>query len=321
MRMTRWLCTALMAGVACTAVASDYPGKPVKLIVGYPAGGGADIVGRAVAQKLAERIGQPIVIENRGGAAGVIATTAAAAAPADGYTLLLGHVNAMAIAQSSVTPPSYDAAKDLAPVAYIGFVPNILVVHPSNPARSVADLVAQAKKAPGKLSFASPGVGSTNHLAGEMFKSAAGIDIIHVPYRGSAPAITDLLGGQITMNFDALSSVSGFLRQGKMRPLAVSSRDRNPAFPDVPTMSELGYQDFDVTIWYGIVAPARTPAPVVAKLNGEINHALGDPALITQLGELGVQVKTMNPAEFGALIQGDVRKYARVIKQAGITIQ
>jgi len=142
-----------------------------------------------------------------------------------------------------------------------------------------------------------------------------------VPYRGSAPAITDLLGGQITMNFDALSSVSGFLRQGKMRPLAVSSRDRNPAFPDVPTMGELGYQDFDVTIWYGIVAPARTPAPVVARLNGEINRALTDPALIGQLGELGVQVKTMSPAEFGALIQGDVEKYARVIKQAGITIQ
>jgi len=194
-------------------------------------------------------------------------------------------------------------------------------VQPSTPARSVADLVAQARKAPGKLSFASPGVGSTNHLAGEMFKSAAGIDIIHVPYRGSAPAITDLLGGQITMNFDALSSVSGFLRQGKMRPLAVSSRDRNPAFPDVPTMGELGYQDFDVTIWYGIVAPARTPAPVVARLNGGINRALTDPALIGQLGELGVQVKTMSPAEFGALIQGDVEKYARVIKQAGITIQ
>lgn len=321
MRMTQWLCTALMAGAACAAAANDYPGKPVKLIVGYPAGGGADIVGRAVAQKLAERLGQPIVIENRGGAAGVIATAAAASAPADGYTLLLGHVNAMAIAQSSATPPSYDAAKDFAPVAYIGFVPNILVVHPSNPARSVADLVAQAKKAPGKLSFASPGVGSTNHLAGEMFKSAAGIDIIHVPYRGSAPAITDLLGGQITMNFDALSSVSGFLRQGKMRPLAVSSRNRNPAFPDVPTMGELGYQDFDVTIWYGIVAPARTPAPVVARLNVEINRALGDPALISQLGELGVQIKTMDPAEFGALIQGDVKKYARVIKQAGITIQ
>jgi len=320
-RMTQWLCTALMAGAACAAAANDYPGKPVKLIVGYPAGGGADIVGRAVAQKLAERLGQPIVIENRGGAAGVIATAAAASAPADGYTLLLGHVNAMAIAQSSATPPSYDAAKDFAPVAYIGFVPNILVVHPSNPARSVADLVAQAKKAPGKLSFASPGVGSTNHLAGEMFKSAAGIDIIHVPYRGSAPAITDLLGGQITMNFDALSSVSGFLRQGKMRPLAVSSRNRNPAFPDVPTMGELGYQDFDVTIWYGIVAPARTPAPVVARLNVEINRALGDPALISQLGELGVQIKTMDPAEFGALIQGDVKKYARVIKQAGITIQ
>lgn len=321
MRMTQWLCTALMAGAACAAAANDYPGKPVKLIVGYPAGGGADIVGRAVAQKLAERLGQPIVIENRGGAAGVIATAAAASAPADGYTLLLGHVNAMAIAQSSATPPSYDAAKDFAPVAYIGFVPNILVVHPSNPARSVADLVAQAKKAPGKLSFASPGVGSTNHLAGEMFKSAADIDIIHVPYRGSAPAITDLLGGQITMNFDALSSVSGFLRQGKMRPLAVSSRNRNPAFPDVPTMGELGYQDFDVTIWYGIVAPARTPAPVVARLNVEINRALGDPALISQLGELGVQIKTMDPAEFGALIQGDVKKYARVIKQAGITIQ
>jgi len=320
-RMTQWLCTALMAGAACTAAASDYPSKPVKLIVGYPAGGGADIVGRAVAQKLAGRMGQPIVVENRGGAAGVIATAAAASAPADGYTLLLGHVNAMAIAQSSATPPSYDTAKDFAPVAYIGFVPNILVVHPSNPARSVADLVAQAKKAAGKLSFASPGVGSTNHLAGEMFKSAAGIDIIHVPYRGSAPAITDLLGGQITMNFDALSSVSGFLRQGKMRPLAVSSRDRNPAFPDVPTMGELGYRNFDVTIWYGIVAPAHTPEPIVAKLNGEINRALGDPALVAQLGELGVQVETMSPAEFGALIQDDVEKYARVIKQAGITIQ
>jgi len=153
-RMTQWLCTALMAGAACTAAASDYPSKPVKLIVGYPAGGGADIVGRAVAQKLAGRLGQPIVVENRGGAAGVIATAAAASAPADGYTLLLGHVNAMAIAQSSVTPPSYDAAKDFAPVAYIGFVPNILVVHPSNPARSVADLVAQARKA--RASSASP---------------------------------------------------------------------------------------------------------------------------------------------------------------------
>ncbi|WP_420223500.1 Bug family tripartite tricarboxylate transporter substrate binding protein [Pigmentiphaga litoralis] len=321
MTLTQTLCAAALALATTGAHAQSYPAKPIKLIIGYPAGGGADVVGRVVAQKLGERLGQPIVVENRGGAAGVIATTAAAQVAPDGYTLLLGHVNALSIAPAAPTPLAYEATRDFAPVGYIGFVPNILVVNPASGIKSVADVVAHARKQPGKLSFASPGVGSTNHLAGEMFKSAAGVQMLHVPYRGSAPAITDLLGGQVTMNFDALSSVSNFVRQGKMTALAVTSKERNPAFPNVPTMVELGYKSFDVTIWYGIVAPVKTPADIVNVLNREINAVLVDAGVARQLAELGVQPQQMTPAAFGSLIRQDTDKYGQVIKQAGIVME
>jgi tripartite-type tricarboxylate transporter receptor subunit TctC len=240
----RWTFLLAAALVAATAAGQQYPNRPIRLIVGFPPGGGTDIIARLLGQKLTEAWGQQVIVDNRPGATGMIGANAVAKSPPDGYTLLMGHVNSQAIAPTASPRPLYDPLKDFANVAYIGYVPNVLVVHPSTPARSVKELVALAKARPGELTFASPGVGSTNHLAGEMFKLDTGIDIVHVPYKGSGPAIIDLLAGQIVMNFDAMSSVVNYLHQGKMRALAVTTKARDPQLPNVPALREVGIEGF-----------------------------------------------------------------------------
>ena len=314
---------ALFASLTVTApaCAQVYPAKPVRLVVGFAPGGGTDIIARLLAQKLSMSLGQQFVVENRAGATGMIGAKQVATAPADGYTLLMGHVNSQAIAPALMEKPLYDSVKDFAPITYIGYVPNVLVVNPALPAKSVAELIALAKSKPQGLSFASPGVGSTNHLAGEMLKLNSGAPLVHVPYKGSAPAIVDLLGGQVDMNFDAMSSIIQYLKAGRMRALAVTTPQRDPDLPDVPTMTELGFKSFAVTNWYGIVAPASTPAPIIEKLHGELAKILQMADVSRQLAELGVRREPMSPVQFAQFIRSEDAKYRDIAKRTGVRME
>ena len=314
---------ALFASLTVTApaCAQVYPAKPVRLVVGFAPGGGTDIIARLLAQKLSMSLGQQFVVENRAGATGMIGAKQVATAPADGYTLLMGHVNSQAIAPALMEKPLYDSVKDFAPITYIGYVPNVLVVNPALPAKSLAELIALAKSKPQGLSFASPGVGSTNHLAGEMLKLDSGAPLVHVPYKGSAPAIVDLLGGQVDMNFDAMSSIIQYLKAGRMRALAVTTPQRDPDLPDVPTMTELGFKSFAVTNWYGIVAPANTPAPIIEKLHGELAKVLQMPDVSRQLAELGVRREPMTPEQFAQFIRSEDAKYRDIAKRTGVRME
>lgn len=320
MKLIRAIALASLALVATGAMAQDrYPSKPIKLVVGFPPGGGADVVARLVGTQLGAALGQPIVIENKGGASGFIAGSSVVQSPADGYTLLLGHVNALAIAPPASSKPPYDALKDFTAIGYIGFAPNVLVVNPRvTPVKSLKELIELAKARPGELTFASPGVGSANQIAGVMFMNASNITMTHVPYRGSGPAINDLLGGQVSMNFDAMTSVTGYIKEGKMQPLAVTTRERNAQLPDVPTMQELGIKDFDVSIWYTLMGPANLPKPIVTLLNEKLNEVLRKPELNERLLALGVTGKAMTPDQVTGLLRTDIARYAAVIKQNNI---
>jgi len=244
-----------------------------------------------------------------------------AKAPPDGYTLLTGHVNSNAIAPWMVSKPLYDPLTDFAAIAYVGYAPNVLVVHPSTPARNVKELIALAKAHPGELTFASPGVGSTNHLAGEMFMRATGIKLTHVPYKGSSPAIIDILAGHVVMNFDTLSSVAVYLKQGKMRPLAVTTAARDPQIPEVPTLREIGLKEYDVRNWYSVMGPAATPREIVVRLNGEINRILALPEMRARLDDLGVRLDPMTPEQFTEFVRKENAKYQKVAKDTGIRME
>jgi tripartite-type tricarboxylate transporter receptor subunit TctC len=321
--MTFARCTLFLiaAAMAASAAAQQYPSRTIRLIVGFPPGGGTDIIARMLGQKLTESWGQQVIVDNRPGATGMIGANAVAKSAPDGYTLLMGHVNSQAIAPTATPKPLYDPLRDFATVAYIGYVPNVLVVHPSTPAKNIKELVALAKARPGELTFASPGVGSTNQLAGEMFKLATGINIVHVPYKGSGPAIIDLLAGQIVMNFDAMPSVINYLQQGKMRALAVTTKARDPQLPNVPTLRELGLKDFDVTNWYGVVAPAATPREIVMKLNAEINRIVQTPDVKARFDQLGTRLNPMTPEKFTEFLQAEIAKYTEVIHKTGVRME
>jgi tripartite-type tricarboxylate transporter receptor subunit TctC len=312
------ICAALLPAAAG---AQAYPSKTIRLIVGFPPGGGTDIVARLVASKLGEALGQQVIVDNRPGATAMIAAQLVANAAPDGYTLLTAHVNSQAIAPSIVAKPLYDPLRDFAYISYLGYSPNVLVVHPSTPAKNIKELVALAKARPGQLTFASPGVGSTNQFAGEMLKKGAGIDILHVPYKGSAPAIIDLLGGQVVMNFDTISSTIGYIKSGRMRPLAVTTPKRDPLLPNVPTMRESGFKDFEVTNWYGTAAPAGTPREIITRLNTEINRILQLPDVTAKLDDLAVRRNPMTPEQFTAFIREEGEKYRRVAKESGIRME
>ena len=321
MNYARWPALLLVAMMSAAAGAQQYPAKTVRLIVGFPPGGDTDIVSRIVAQKLTEAWKQQFIVDNRPGATGMIGANVVAKAPPDGYTLLTGHVNSNAIAPWMVSKPLYDPLTDFAAVAYIGYAPNVLVVHPSTPARNVKELIALAKAHPGELTFASPGVGSTNHLAGEMFMRATGINITHVPYKGSAPAIIDILAGHIVMNFDTLSSVVTYLNAGKMRALAVTTATRDVQLPNVPTLRELGLKEYDVRNWYSVMAPAATPREIVVRLNTEVNRILQLPDIKARLDELGVRLDPMTPEQFTEFVRAENAKYRKVAKETGIRME
>jgi tripartite-type tricarboxylate transporter receptor subunit TctC len=301
------------------AAAQTYPAKPVRMIVGFAPGGGTDVVARVISQKLSEWYGQQVVVENRAGATGTIGADLVAKSAPDGYTLIMGHVNSHAIAPSMFKKLPYDAVRDFATVAYVGYVPNVLVVHPSVPARSMKELIALAKSKPGALNYASSGTGSTQHLAGEMFKQLAKVDIVHVPYKGSGQAIGDLLAGTVTMNFDTMPPVIDHIKGGRLRALAISTPRRIAQLPDVPTFAEEGMSGFDVTNWYGVMAPAGTPREIVNKLNADINKAMQVPEVRARLEQVGTQMREGSAADFESFLKAEVAKYAKLVKDAGIT--
>ena len=310
---------ALLAAILPAAAFAQWPTHPVKIIVGFAPGGGTDVVARLIAQKLQESFGQPFIVENRAGATGTIAADLVAKATPDGYTLLMGHVNSNAIAPNLFKTP-YDPVADFQPITYVGYVPNILAVYPAVPAKNIGELIALAKAQPGKLSYASSGVGSTQHLAGELFQILTGTKLIHIPYKGSGQAITDLLSGQVAMNFDTMPPVLPHVQAGKLKAFAISTPQRLSQLPDVPTFTEVGITGFDVTNWYGIFAPAKTPRDIVNRLNVEINKAMQDPVTRAKLVEIGTQMGGGTPQDFEAFLKIELAKYAKLVKDAKISI-
>jgi tripartite-type tricarboxylate transporter receptor subunit TctC len=291
------------------------------MIVGFAPGGGTDIVARVIGAKLGEWWGQAVTVENRSGATGTIGADFVAKSPPDGYTLIMGHVNSHGIAPNLFAKLPYDPIKDFAAVSYVGYVPNVLAVHPSVQARSVKELVALAKSKPGEMNYASSGNGSTQHLAGEMFKQLTGTSIVHIPYKGSGDAIKDLLGGTVNMNFDTMPPVLAHVQSGRLRGLAISTPRRLAQLPDVPTFEEEGIKGFDVTNWYGVMAPGGTPREIVTKLNADINKAMQVPEVRARLEAVGTQLREQSPAEFDAFMKAEVAKYAKLIKDANIRME
>jgi tripartite-type tricarboxylate transporter receptor subunit TctC len=318
--MLRFSCAvAALALAAGGAVAQQpFPSKPVHLIVGFPPGGGVDIIARTISQPLSERLGQPVIVENRPGAGGNIAAEQVAHAPADGYTLLIGAVSSLAISASVYRHQNYNVLKDFAPVAVVASVPNVLVVNPSVPAKNVRELIALAKAEPGKLNFGSAGNGTTVHFAGELFKSMAHLDMVHVPYKGAAPAMADLLGGQVQMMFDFLSAAAPQIKSGKLRALGVTSVTRSPVIPDVPTIAEAGLPGYQVLGDFGIVAPAGTPPEIVERLNKEIGEIVEQPDVKKHLLSYAGTPQHETPAEFAQNLKSEVAKWAKIVDSTGI---
>ena len=305
--------------VAPAALAQTYPTKPVRVVVPYPPGGVGDTTMRAIAQQLSESLGQPFVIDNKPGASQMIGADAVAKAAPDGYTLFLGSVTSLAINVSSQKKMPYDPVKDFAPVSMLYFSPMYLVVNPAVPAQSVKELVALAKAQPGKLSFASIGQGGSIHLAGEMFKSMAGVDITHIPYKGSAPALTDIIGGQVSLMFDAGVSALPQVRAGKLRALAITTAKRVDSTPELPTVAEAGgLPNYEATLWFGLVAPAATPRDIVNRLSQELAKILRQPALQARFANLGVEFSASSPDEFATYIRAETLKWGKVFRDAKV---
>jgi tripartite-type tricarboxylate transporter receptor subunit TctC len=309
------LLTGLMLLWPTLASAQDFPAKPIRLIVPFPAGGPNDIIARVVGQRMSEISRQPVLIDNRGGQGGVLGTDAVAKAAPDGYTIGIVSASSLVINPTMEKVP-YDVAKDFAPVTLVTTVPEMLVVASNVPAKDMKELVALAKAEPGKLNFASAGVGGLPHLAGELFKQTAGIDIVHVPYRGAAPAINDLLGQQVQMAFLDLPVLLPHLKAGLLKPIALGAPQRAPTSPDVPTTAEVGMPDLLIENWYGMIAPAGTPEAIVAKLNRLTNEAMSDPQVKQKLADQGLTVAGDTPTHFQAYIKAETTKWAKVIKAA-----
>jgi tripartite-type tricarboxylate transporter receptor subunit TctC len=315
--LARLLATLALLFLPPLAVAQDFPTKPIKLIVPFPAGGPNDIIARVVGQRMSELTKQPIVIDNRGGQAGVLGTDAIAKSNPDGYTIGIVSASALVISPSMEKVP-YDAQKDIAPVTLVVTVPEMLVVASNVPAKNMAELVALAKAQPGKLNFASAGLGGLPHLAGELFKLTAKIDVVHVPYRGAAPAINDLLGQQVQMTFLDLPVILPHIKAGALRPIALGARERAPTAPDVPTTAEVGMPDLLIENWYGMIAPGGTPPKIIAELNRITNEAMADPGVQTKLADQGLTVAGDTPEHFRDFIGSETAKWAKVIRDAGL---
>lgn len=327
-RFCRWLALQLLVLGASISVAPwasaqstpPYPNHPLTYVVPYAPAGAADAFARQLAVELGKRLAQPVVVENRAGANGNIGSAHVARGAADGYTLLLGTASTLVINPHLYgARMSYDPLKELQPVSATHSMVNVLVVGTGSRFKTVADVVAEAKAKPGVLAYASAGVGNTMHLAGEQFKTQAGLDLVHVPYKGGAPAVNDVLAGQVPMMFNNLPAVVPLVKSGKLRALAVAGAKRSPLLPDVPTMREAGLADFESTVWNGVLVKAGTPAPIVARLNREINAVLNDPAVRSSLEEQGFDVTPSTPEQFAELIRQDFPRWGRLVKQSGAT--
>jgi len=309
------------AALAPTAFAQAYPARPVTLVVPFPPGGGTDTGGRVIAEQLSRRWGQPVIVENKGGAAGQIGADYVAKAKSDGYTLLLGNIGTQAINPSLYAKLPYDADRAFAPVSLIAELPLAMMVNPAVPARTAADFVALAKAQPGRLSYSSSGAGGAPHLAAEMFKDQTGIFMVHVPYRGGGPAIADLLAGHVQLSFMTALEASGHIKAGKLRALAVTSDKRLPALPDVPTLAEGALPGFNAVSWIGLLTPSGTPQDVVDKISTDVRAVLVDESVKARFAALGGVPRATSPQEFGRLIAADKARYAQIIRSRKITIE
>ena len=307
---------ALLALAAPAGAQTAYPQKPIRMVVPFPPGGGTDILARLFGQKMSETLGQQVIIDNRGGAGGTIGTDIAAKAPPDGYTLILVS-GSHAINPGLYPKLPYDSVNDFAPITQLATSPGILVVNPSLPVKSVKDLIALARAKPGQINYASAGSGTPPHLAGELFKVMAKIDMVHVPYKGNAPAFTDVIGGQVSLIFPTMPSAMPFIKSGRLRPIAVTSAKRSPAAPDIPTIAESGLPGYEATSWYGILAPARTPREIVARLHEVLVSIIGSPDMKDKLAAQGLDPVGNTPQQFAAVIKSEIAKWAKVVKASG----
>jgi tripartite-type tricarboxylate transporter receptor subunit TctC len=318
-----FLAAMLAVAAACPLplqAADAFPARPAKLVVPFPPGGPLDTTGREIAQKLGEMWGQSVIVENKPGAGGNIGADFVAKSPPDGYTVVMGALSTHAVNPSLYPKMPYDAKKDFAPITLVAITPNVLVVNPSLPVHSVKELIAHAKAHPGRLSFGSGSIGSAGHLAGELFKVDAGVDRVHVPYKGAAPAMQALLAGDTQLMFDNLASAMSQVKAGKLRALAVTTKDRSTLAPDLPTMAEAGVPGFDISTWFGLMAPAGTPPEVIAKWNSDVTKVLSAPQMRARLEAQGAQAAPDSPAEFARFIDEELVKYAKIVKASGAKV-
>ena len=311
----------VFAQADATHAQANYPNRPIQLVVTVPPGGAADIIARVIGAKLSDALGQQVVINNRGGAGGTTAAAQVAKAAPDGYTLLLNTIATHGIGPHIYTNLGYDPVKDFSPVILIAKLPLIMAVNAEVPARTVADVIALAKAKPGELTFSSSGSGGAPHLAGEMFKHQTGTNVQHIPYRGSGPAVIDLIGGRITMMFDATPSLLPNIQDGKLRPVAAASPQRHRLLPDVPSFAEVGYPGMDIALWYGVAAPGGTPAPIVQRLNAELAKIVQMPDIRKNLSEQGADLQGGSVEDFVAFIHNEMARWGVVVRQAGIKLE
>lgn len=317
-RISHWGGGLLLAACALLVQAQDFPSRPVKIVVPQTPGGASDALARTIAQKLSEKWGQPVVVENRAGAGGNVGMEVVATAAADGHTLLMSYVGTHAINGSLYKKLPFDPEKDFAPVATLATLPFVAVTKADSPIKTIADLTAAAKA--GQLTYGSAGNGSVNHLLGEMFNTAAGVKLLHVPYRGAAPAMQDLMGGQIHLVFTSLPSVAGAIKQGTLHPVAVTSAKRAAAFAQIPTIAEAGFKDFDVNPWFGLFAPAKVPAAVVRKINADVNELLKSKDVTERFMAQGAEPLATDPHQFAQMLHADIAKWGQVVKASGASI-
>jgi tripartite-type tricarboxylate transporter receptor subunit TctC len=314
----KWLAFAALAIAASGALAQDFPSRPVKILVPQTPGGASDALARIIAQKLSDKWGQPVVVENRAGAGGNVGMEVVANSPADGYTLLMSYVGTHAINGALYKKLPFDPEKDFAPVATLATLPFVMVAKADAPFKTVPEVVAAARKA--QLTYGSAGNGSVNHLVGEMFNSAAGVKLLHVPYRGAAPAMQDLMGGQISLVFTSLPSVSGAIKNGTLHPIAVTSAKRASSFADIPTIAEAGFKDFDVNPWFGLFAPAKVPASIIRKINADVNEIVKSKEVTDKFAAQGAEPYLTDPQEFAAVLKADIAKWGKVVKASGASV-
>jgi tripartite-type tricarboxylate transporter receptor subunit TctC len=316
--MKHWIGFIAGISIAGAAFAQTWPSKPMRIVIAQAPGSATDVISRVVANPLSEALGQPIVIDARPGAGGVLGTEVAARSAPDGYTLFMGNNSTHGSNPAVYAKLPYDAVKDFAPVSFVASVPYVLVIDPALPVKSVREFIAYAKARPGKLNYASAGNGSTHHFCGELFKSMTGVDVQHIPYKGSGPGIAGLLGGEVSMMFANVADIGSQIKAGKVRALAVTAQRRAATLPDVPTMAEAGLQDFVITSWFGLLVPAGTPAPIVARLNAETVKVLGKAEVKATLAQQGLEVAPGTPEQFAAHIKSEIARFTQIARAAGI---